>query len=99
MSEMANIGRHGLMELDWGLLRETRNGPGGRVSLPDHRGSRYDSPRWGSWWFEELSAGLAVAGGVRTRTPLGFEHTGFSAIGEPFHERSWTELMEVTGPH
>ena len=26
----------------WGLLRETRDGPGGRVSLPDHRRSRYD---------------------------------------------------------
>ena len=31
MSEMANIERHRLMELDWGLLRETRDGPGGRV--------------------------------------------------------------------
>ena len=40
MLEMANIGRHGRTVLDWGLLRETRDGPGGRVSLPDHRGSR-----------------------------------------------------------
>ena len=30
------------------------------------------------------------------RTPLGFEHTGLSAIGEPLHERSWTELTEAT---
>ena len=45
----------------------------------------------GSWWFEETSAGLAVAGGARARTSLGLEHTGFSAIGEPFHEGSWTE--------
>ena len=39
---MANIGRHGLMELEWDILRETRDGPGGRVSLPDNRVSRYD---------------------------------------------------------
>ena len=42
VSEMANIWQHGLMELDWGLLPETRDGPGGRVSLLDHQGSRYD---------------------------------------------------------
>ena len=29
-------------ELDCGLLREMRDGPGGRVSLPDYRGPRYD---------------------------------------------------------
>ena len=39
MSEMANIGRHGLMGLDWGLLRETRDGLGGRVSQ-HHNGGR-----------------------------------------------------------
>ena len=33
---MANIGRHRLMELEWDILWETRDGPGGRVSLPDH---------------------------------------------------------------
>ena len=32
MSEMAIIGRHGLTELDWGLLREMRDGPGGSAS-------------------------------------------------------------------
>ena len=36
-SEMASTGRYGLVELACGLLRETRDGPGGRVSLPDHR--------------------------------------------------------------
>ena len=41
-SEMANVGRHRLLELGWDILRETRDGPGGRVSLTDHRGSRYD---------------------------------------------------------
>ena len=78
------------IELECGLLRETRDGPGGRVSLPDHRGSRYNGPRRGSWWIEERSAGMAVAGGVWARTRLGFEHTGFSATGEPSHGSSWT---------
>ena len=39
---MANIGRYGLVEPGGGLLRETRDGPGGRISLPDHWGPRYD---------------------------------------------------------
>ena len=38
MSEMASIGRYGLGELKRGPLQETRDGPGVRVSLPDHRG-------------------------------------------------------------
>ena len=48
MSEMANIGRHRLMELDWVLLRETRiigdqgtTDPGGGVG-----GSRRCQPAW-----------------------------------------------------
>ena len=31
-----------LVEIGRGLLRETRDGPGGRVSLPDHRGPGND---------------------------------------------------------
>ena len=42
MSGMANIERYGPAELECDLLRETKDGPGGRVSLPDHRGPRYD---------------------------------------------------------
>ena len=42
MSGMGSIGRHGLVELKHGLLRETRDGPGERVSLLDHWGPRYD---------------------------------------------------------
>ena len=42
MSEMASTGRYGLGELERGLLLETRDGPGGRVSLPDHRGPGND---------------------------------------------------------
>ena len=42
MSGMTNIGWYGLVELEGGLLRETRDGPGGRVSLPDNWGPRYD---------------------------------------------------------
>ena len=36
---------------------------------------RGDASRLGSW----------------ARTSLDFERTGFSAIGEPLHEESWTE--------
>ena len=32
----------GLVELERGLLREMRDGPGGRVSLPDHQGTGND---------------------------------------------------------
>ena len=42
MSGMANFGQYGPMELACGLLRETGDGPGGRVSLLDHRGPRYN---------------------------------------------------------
>ena len=42
MSGMAYIERYGQAELECGLLRETRDGPGGRVSLPDHWGPKYD---------------------------------------------------------
>ena len=42
MYETADIGRYGLVELEGGRLREMRDGPGGRVSLPDHWGPRYD---------------------------------------------------------
>ena len=42
MSGMANIRRYGPVELEYGLLWETKDGPGGRVSLPDYRGPRYN---------------------------------------------------------
>ena len=73
-SGMANIERYRPAELECGLLRETRDGPGGRVSLPDHRreASRHGSCRWAWAW-----------------TQLGFEHTCFSATGEPSHGSSW----------
>ena len=41
-SGMANIERYGPVEMECGLIRETRDGPGGRVNLPDHWGSRCD---------------------------------------------------------
>ena len=52
---MANIRRHGLTELDWGLLRETRDGPSGievRLTpagelLVPGDASRLRSCRWG----------------------------------------------------
>ena len=42
ISEMANTGRYGLVELGCGLLQAMRDGPGGRVSLLDHRGPGSD---------------------------------------------------------
>ena len=78
MSAMANIGRHGLMEMDDGLLWETKDGPGGRVSL----GSSGIKVRM------TLAGEVVVEAWARTR--LGSEHTGFSATGESFHGRSWT---------
>ena len=45
---MASTGRYGLVELGRGLLRETRDGPGGRVSLPDHRDQGTTFPSLGS---------------------------------------------------
>ena len=38
-SRMVDIVRHGRTWLDGIILREKRDGPGGRVSLPDHRRS------------------------------------------------------------
>ena len=37
ISGMASTGQYGLVGPWCGLSRETRDGPGGRVSLPDHR--------------------------------------------------------------
>ena len=51
---MSNIERYGPAELECGLLWETRDGPGGRVSLLDHRGRSTTDPgevgRLGSCW-------------------------------------------------
>ena len=42
MPKMASTGRYGMVGLGRGLLREMRDGPGGRVSLLDHRGPGND---------------------------------------------------------
>ena len=47
MSRMASIGRHGLLELGRGLLQEKRDGPGGRLNLPDHWGQGTTDPGGG----------------------------------------------------
>ena len=44
---MANIEQYGPVELECGLLRETMDGPGGRVSLPDHRDQGMTDPGGG----------------------------------------------------
>ena len=60
--------------------------------------SRYqgttDPGRGIGWWFEEMSADLAVAGGTWTRTWLGFEHTCISTTGEC--EQNKRKLPDLT---
>ena len=95
MSVMTNIGPLGWRVLDQSPLRETRDGPGGRVSLPDHRltpvgelgvpgdvrfrGSR----RWGEGW--------ALTG---PRTPRIFRRweVRVRQFGEMVIKKFWTAL-------
>ena len=76
MSGMASIGRNELVELERGLCWETRDGTGGRVSLPDHQdqgttdpgGSRRGRPAWqlpvgsetGPGWASSMQAFLPL---------------------------------------
>ena len=73
------------MELDWDLLRETRDGPGGRVSLPDHRDQGTTDPGrgvGGSWrrqpaWQLPVGCGLGPhwASNTQAFPPLGSHST------------------------
>ena len=87
---MANIERYGLAGLECALLREMRDGrAGGSASriIGDQSttdpGGGVGGPRRGQ------PASMAVAGGAWAWTHLGFEHTCFSATGEPSHGSSW----------
>ena len=78
---MASIGRYGLGELEYGLFRETRDGPGGRVSLPDHRDQGTTDPGGESVFLGEVGRRGSCRWGMRM-APVGlrarklFRHWG-----------------------